>query len=69
MVKLKKAYGYDIYGLTKAECDKNWYEYPCFCAVYEGEDLVIGREECSTGNLEELLDWCKEDRVYAIGAV
>ena len=63
MLKLTTSYGYDIYELTEQECNENFYEYPCFCAVYEGEDFDgAGHEECSVGSLNELLDWCKEYR-------
>lgn len=61
MKKVKTAYGYDIYELTKEECKKRWYEYPCFCAFCEGENFdTVGYEECSLGTLGELVEWCKE---------
>ena len=63
MVEVTSAFGYDIYELTEEECDEGFYEYPCFCAVCEGEDFEgAGHEECSVGTLNEMLDWCREYR-------
>lgn len=63
MVKVAQKYGYDIYELTEQECDERFYEFPCFCAFYEGDDFEsAGHEECSVGTLKEMLDWCEEYR-------
>lgn len=59
MVKIETTNGYDIYELSEQECEENFYSFPCFAAVYEGEELEIGCEETSEGSLEETREWCE----------
>ena len=60
MKKIETSSGYDIYELTKAECEKRWYEYPTFAVFVEGENYdTVGVEETSEESLEAARRWCK----------
>ena len=49
--------GYDVYEATRGECAAAGYAFPTF-AAFLGEDIKLGREECSMEDLDDLFHWC-----------
>lgn len=61
MKKIETMCGYDLYELTKEECNKHWYEYPCIAIFCEGETYdTVGCDESTFETIKEARAWCKE---------
>lgn len=59
MKKVETVNGYDIYELTKKECEERWLEYPTFAVVFEGETCEPYTEETTESSLEAARTWCE----------
>jgi hypothetical protein len=69
MKKVFSLGGYDVFELSKHECDVEGREFPTLCAFYNswdedcpGEEREVNRSESEFGDVQEAIDWCVEYR-------
>ena len=73
MKKLFNLAGYDVYELSKYECNVEGREFPTLCAFYDtwerdnpGEPREVNRSESEFGEIQEAIDWVLEYRARRV---
>nr|DAI57286.1 MAG TPA: hypothetical protein [Caudoviricetes sp.] len=69
MEKVANSFGYEIYKLSKKECNRENLEYPTLIAVINYFDEPAGKITADMSlndaqTIEEQKEWCKANRIY-----